>query len=192
MKNQTRTKSIILCTSLVLGAAASSWGATSIGASFVGRNATPADLLLPTDSAGVVPQASWNNIYDDGTTFKGNSGPLLDSGGNATAVEIIYDASDSWSSDGGTANPNEKLMKGIIKANPNPDTATDNTARMLFIITNLPPSGSYNVIVYAIENGTGAEVAISVGTTTNYIEMENSFADTFVKATSTTAGAYTD
>jgi len=69
-----------------------------------------------------VPQGNWNNIYDDGTTFKGASSSLVDSAGNFTAVKIVYDANDSWSSDGPTVTPNDKLMKGIIKANPNPDT----------------------------------------------------------------------
>src|SRR6266404_605530 len=180
----------ILSAGFLIGANSSSWAA-SIGASFIGRNASPADNLAVQDSAGVVPQTSWNNI-DSGDTFKGTSLSLGDSSGNFTAVKIIYDCSDSWSSDGGTTTPNEKLMKGIIKANPNPDTApTNNTERMLFVITNVP-AGSYNVIVYAIHNGLGAQVDINLGSTTYYIQEEANFTTvgSFIPATSTSAGVY--
>jgi len=178
---------------LLLGAASSSSAATSIGASFVGRGATPADILAPSDSAGVVAQSNWYNVFDDGSTFKGTTASLLDSAGNFTSVKIVYDASDSWNSDGPTVTPDDKLMKGIIKANPNPDTApTNSTDTITFVITNLPPSGSFNVIAYAIENGAGAEANISVGSTTYYIEQQNNFDGTYTVATSTTAGTYAD
>jgi len=184
----------VIGASVLIGAVSSSSAATSIGASFIGRNATPADNLAPGDSAGVVPQANWNNVADDGTTFKGSTLPLLDNSGNFTAVQIVYDCSDSWSSDGPTVTPNDKLMKGIIKANPNPDLAPlNNTDRMLFTITNLP-AGSYNVFVYLIENGTGAQADVNVpGMSTFNIAEENSFAGTFIKAPDTaTGGNYTD
>src|SRR5882724_7458268 len=117
---------LILSAGFLIGANSSSWAATSIGGSFIGRNDTPdhtaAAILAPSESAGVVPQTFWNNI-DSGSTFKGTSQSLLDSAANFTNVKIVYDCSDSWNSDGGTATPNEKLMKGIIKANPSPDTA---------------------------------------------------------------------
>src|ERR1041385_8022713 len=85
---------------VLIGATSSSSASTSVGASFVGRNANPADVLAPTESAGVVPQTNWNNVCDDGSTFKGASIPLVDNAGNFTAVQLIYDCSDSWSSDG--------------------------------------------------------------------------------------------
>jgi hypothetical protein len=120
---------------------------------------------------------------------------LTDSGFNFTDVKIIYDASDSWNSDGGTSTPNEKLMKGIIKANPDPDTAPiNNSDRMVFVITNVP-AGTYNVIVYAIHNGAGAEMTVALGGTTYYIEEEGNFTTAggnFIQATSTTLDVYTD
>src|SRR5438477_4281505 len=191
MKNPIKTTLVLI--TLVVAAANSGSAATSIGASFVGRNATPADVLAPTDSTGVVAQQNWYNAFDDGSTFKGATASLMDSDGNFTSVKIIFNASDSWSSDGPTATPDDKLMKGIIKANPNPDTApANNTDTMRFVITNLPPAGSFNVIVYAMENGAGAEMDLSVGSTTYYIEQQNNFDGTFTPATSTTAGAYAD
>src|SRR5437588_7448750 len=101
-KNTLKIRAIFfaLGTSVFIVAGGSSFAAASIGLSFVGRNATPADVLAPTDSAGVVAQTNWNNIFDDGSTFKGTVNSPLDSAGNFTAVSLIYDANDSWSSDG--------------------------------------------------------------------------------------------
>src|SRR6185295_16719822 len=102
--------------------------------------------------AGVIAQTNWNNIDSGDPAVSGASAALIDGNGTFTAVKILYDISDSWNSDGPTVTPNDKLMKGIAKANPNPDDVpVNNTDRMLFVITNLP-AGSYNVIVYATEN----------------------------------------
>src|SRR4051812_42888281 len=101
----------ILSAGFLLGTASSSSAGTSIGVSFIGRNDTAdhtaAAILGPNDSAGVVPQTHWNNV-DSGSTFKGTSQSLTDSGFNFTDVKIIYDANDSWNSDGGTATPDQK------------------------------------------------------------------------------------
>jgi len=188
-----KLSSMVVAAGVLVGVTSSSWAASNLGASFIGRN-DPTDVLFRTDSAGVFPQTYWNNI-DSGTTFKGASQSLLDDGGNFTNVKIVYDASDAWVSDGGTATPNEKLMKGILKANPNPDCAPiDNTDRIRFTITNLPPTGVYNVVVYSMHNGIGAEMSVGIGATTYYISQENSFTlvGSFVLATSTTPGSYAD
>src|SRR5258707_9349579 len=88
---QIRTTLVI---TLLVGAASSSQAApTSIGASFVGRGAEPADILNATDVAGVVPQPWWNNIHDDGV-FTGTRGSLTDSNGTFTAVTLTFAASD--------------------------------------------------------------------------------------------------
>src|SRR5712671_5802037 len=96
---------VILSAGFLIGGNSSSLAATSIGASFIGRNDTAdhtaAAVMAPSDSAGVVPQTQWNNI-DSGSTFKGISSTFLDSGAGFTAVRIIYDCSDAWNSDGGT------------------------------------------------------------------------------------------
>jgi len=175
----------ILTAGLLIGANSSSWAATSIGAQFIGRNTTAlADILAPSETAGVVPQANWNPI-DSGGTFKGTSISLLDSAANFTSVKIKYDADDSWNSDGGTATPDQKLMKGEIKAN-NPN-AFD---RVLLIVTNVP-AGTYNVLVYGTVDGVGAQLAVNVGTQTNFIAEENIFSS-YILATSTTPGNYVD
>jgi len=146
--------------------------------------------MLPSESAGVVPQTFWNNL--DSEVFDATSQSLLDSAGTFTAVKIVYDANDSWNSDGGTATTNEKLMKGIMKANPDPDlTPANNTDRMVFVITNLAAGAVYDVIVYSANNGVGGEMNVTVGATTYYIAQQNVFNGTFLQATSTTP-IYTD
>src|SRR6266446_2379280 len=179
---------VTLVIGLLVGVANSSWAATSIGTSFIGRGSD--QPLSPSDSAGVVPQIHWNNIPDDGT-YKGKAGNLIDSAGNFTAVTLIFEGSDSWNSDGPTVTPNDKMMKGILKANPSPngcDTAgapTNNTDRILLVISNLVATATYNVIIYACENGTGAVMTVTLGTTLYYISETNSFDGTFLRSTDT-------
>lgn len=188
MKNPTRLALAMVAAGVMLGAVGSA-SAASVGVSFVGRNA-PDAVLAPADAAGVVAQSNWNNVNDDGTTFDGSVPNLLDDAGVFTAVELQYTANDSWSSDGPTATPNDKLMKGIIKANPDPDTNPANgTERMTFVLRGLG-TGTYDVIVYATENGAGGKIGIGVGATTNYFEEQTSFDGTFVQATSTDPNNY--
>src|SRR5437660_4241172 len=177
-------------TAVLAGITYNRWAATSVGGSFIVRGADPGDILAPTESSGVVPKTHWNNI-DSVTTFKGTTAPMVDSAGNFTAVRIVYDCSDSWNSDGGSTTPDEKLMKGIIKANPEPDlTPANNSDRMQFTVTNLAPSTAYNVLVYTVENGTGGKMNLNVGSTTYYIGEEAVFAGTYELAGSTTPGSY--
>src|SRR5712671_6035685 len=191
-----------LILAVLIGSVVSSRGGTSIAVNFsgrgVGNDAAAGASLTTSESAGVVPQIHWNNIdvrsTGAGNGFTGKTLGLLDSAYNFTAVKVIYDASDSWSSGGGIGSPDEKLMKGIIKANPNPDTApTGNTDRMLFTITNVP-AGVYTVDVYLMENdinctaigGTGAacaEATVTIGATSYYVEQQGNFNGTFLKAT---------
>jgi len=174
----------LLSAVLLIGTAFSSSAATSIGASFMGRGSD--QPLAASDSAGVVPQIHWNNLPDDGT-FKGKASSLIDSAGGFTAVTLFYEGSDSWNSDGPTVTPNDKLMKGILKANPNPDCAPTNGTTITLTISNLMAAATYNVIIYAIENGTGAFATVTLPATgLNYFVAEtNSFDGTFVRSTDT-------
>src|SRR5947207_4512568 len=144
---RTRLPSLMLATILLVEMAGSSWAQT-IGVSFIGRNASPADNLAPGDVAGVVLQPNWNNI-DSGTTFSGTTGSLTESAGNDSGIILTYAANDSWSSDGGTATPDQRLMKGIIKANPGGVTTPPAANTMTFRFDNIP-AGSYGVSVYAM------------------------------------------
>ena len=191
-----RTKLPLAILTCILFSVVNSGWAASIGGSFLGRGASPANILNPAETAGVVPQANWNNIDSGeptGGQLDGTSLAQIDDVGNFTAVKVIYDCNDSWNSDGGTATPDEKLMKGIIKANPDPDLApANNSERMVFVLTNLSAAGTYDVIVYTTANGGNAKMDLSVGTVTNYILEQNNFTTGggFVPATSTTPGVY--
>src|SRR5258708_706872 len=172
---------------LAIGHGSSGW-AQLIGVSFIGRNASPADTLAAGDLAGVVSQPNWNNI-DSGATFSGTTAPLTGSSGAVTGVTLTYSANDSWSSDGGTATPNERLMKGVIKANPGGVTTPPANNTMTFTFNNLP-AGTNDIYVYVMENGTGAKISVNLGSTTYYIAQQNVFNDSFVRATSTTLNNY--
>src|SRR6266850_4711330 len=87
-----KLSSMVVAAGVLVGVTSSSWAASNLGASFIGRGAD--DNLVRTDSAGVFPQTYWNNIDSGGTTYKGTSQSLLDDGGNFTNVKIVYDASD--------------------------------------------------------------------------------------------------
>jgi hypothetical protein len=196
---------------LMFGAAHSSRGGTSVAVNFSGRGVNndqnTGAFLTTAETAGVVPQAHWNNVDISGgafgSPFVGTTTGLIDSGYNFTGVRVIYDASDSWSSGGGTGTSDQKLMKGIIKQNPGPDTApTPPTDRMQIVITNVP-AGSYNVYVYLMENDVNcttvggttnvcAEGTFTIGATSFYVSEESVFGGSFIKATSTTPGAYAD
>lgn len=159
--------------------------AASIGASFIGRNGGNV-ALQRNETAGVVAQQNWNNIDDSVTTpaENGVSNPLLDSAGNATAVELSFAANDSWSSDGPVVTPNDKMMKGIIKRQNAGQSAT-------FAFTNLT-AGNYDVYVYGAVNGGPVNLEVTAGGVTKFWNEPASFDGTFAESASTTAGTYAD
>ena len=111
--------SAALLTALILFRSTSADG-SSIGVSFLGdgpngQSDVATWTLAPGDSAGVVAQVHWNNINSTPTGNAGLSGPLLDSAGSFTAVQLQYNGNDAWNANGPTDTPNEKLMKGVIK-----------------------------------------------------------------------------
>jgi hypothetical protein len=141
--------------------------------------------------AGVVPQSNWTNVGDGSANFSGNQ-LLLASTGELTLVELVYSANDSWNSDTPLPlpTPDHKLMKGIQKANPDPDNDLGPTSIMTFTVKNLP-QGSYDVIAYTAHNG-GAPIArFALGATAYFVQCEVAFAGTYIQGTATTQGAAT-
>jgi hypothetical protein len=202
MKNAMKSARLAALMLLLCGSTyAASFGA--IGVSFLGdtdinNNGGGGDpsgwVLAPADIAGVVPQANWNNISTPGwgsgaPTGATNSGRLVDYAGNLTAVALQFVAGDAWNSSytpglsilansGPTNNPDEKLMKGVIKQGNQP--------AMTFTFTNLP-NDTYEIYVYgAVDSGAG-NLDTSVGSTTNYWTEPQFFTDPpgFIDATST-------
>ena len=177
------------------------FGATTIGVNFQGRDGTqpdpgagnpypPTPALNATDVAGVVPQPNWNNIADgDFNVFpaveNGTVNNLVDSTGAATPVSITFAASDSWYNDvdpATTVTPNAKLMNGIIKA------GGGNGVSERFAFNGLS-DGQYDVYVYMNENGDNTALNISDGNifTTYYVTETHQFYDTniFILASNT-------
>jgi len=155
--------------------------AGSIGASFLGRSAPTA--LLPTDTAGLVPQANWYNIDDSATSESGVTPSLRDAAGNFTSVTISYKGNDSWNSGGASDTPDARLMLGIIKQ------AGANTIAP-FSVKGLG-SGPYDVILYTAMDADGVLAEFNVNGTTNTVTEEHNFSGAFTLATETTAGNYT-
>src|SRR5438105_9921330 len=160
--------------------------AASVGVNFVGRNSS-VSTLAPSEAAGVVPQANWNNVAESVyvPNFKGTTGPLLDDGGNPTAVTLNFNANDSWNSDGTGTTPDEKLMLGIIK------TGNNLTNVATFTFANLS-AGPYDVYVYTDvnsgnNNGTNIPISVKLGSTTYYYQEQHQFSptDTYTQAAST-------
>jgi hypothetical protein len=164
--------------------------APSIGVNFVGRD-NASTTLLRTDSAGVEAQSNWNNI--PGEPFSDTSGTLVDSEGTFTKVTLDYAANDSWRTDNGaTVTADDKMMKGIHKANPDPDGDPGPTSRMVFTFQDLLAGSTYDVIVYQSHNGAGVLADTTVGTTTYYVTQPDSWAGTYILGEATTEGARTE
>ena len=167
----------------------------TIGVKFVGESGQ-GDILALTDVAGVVAQTNWNNIaglQNSGGSSTGATGFLTNSTGTTNVVTLSYTADDSWVSDGGIATPDQRLMKGIIKSNPHGVTVqpTDGSDTETFVLKAVP-AGAYDVYLYACENGTGAKMGVTLGSTTYYILEENVFTNIYIKASSTDPTSYTD
>jgi hypothetical protein len=165
--------------------------ARDFGVSFVGRGDGVAGYyILPTDSIGAVARTNWNNNQASGgleSPYTATSPALTNDAGVVTPVTLSYAANDSWNSDGGTATPNDRMMKGIIK-DQNGFTGT-------FTFNNLPPEAAYDVLVYANVNGGGNAVvrydiwvdnqgdgALGSLSRTNYVRQSGSFPGTFTRA----------
>ena len=167
-------------------------GATSIGVNFQGRGSdtsNPATTPLdPTMSAGVVPQANWNNV-DDAYGYTpanvGDTGPLTDQTGAATTVSLHFQANDSWYNDvafDAVTNGNAILMNGIIKI------SAGGGVPGYFTFSGVP-DGQYDLYVYMNENGDNAQLNISDATRlhTFYVTETHQFYNTnsFIQASNT-------
>jgi hypothetical protein len=158
----------------------SAW-ADLFGINFQGRmdSNTNAEALAPTDVAGVIAQANWNN---DPALVSGGShtlNQLMDSTGTRTSLSLTVSANDSWFSHSGNSDANHKLMDGIIKA-----TAT---MPATYTFNNLLPGGTYTLIAYTAENDGRANNSLTVGNTKYITTAINGteFTGAFIRAMNT-------
>jgi len=166
-----------------------------VGVSFVGRGN---DQTLGVDeTAGVDPQADWNNLgnnrageptgnFSDPQFNNLTSSALFSDDGAAgtrgtSGITLSLTANDSWNSDGPTGSTNERLMKGIVKAQNN-FTAT-------VTLHGLDITKNYKFIAYTAENGAGANGDYGLSGSSVYssyfAQITNSFDGTFTRGTST-------
>jgi hypothetical protein len=150
-----------------LALSANSVQAASIGISFMGDDDADGNFILkPEMKAGVVPQGNWNNVPSYMNTPNwGEIDGLKDDSGQTTAVSLLYQANDAWHSDGPSDTPDDKLMKGTLKASAPgyDDPAPGIPAGTMHLTLNDLPSGNYDVYLYCSENGSGAEGDFTVG-----------------------------
>ena len=130
---------------------------------FIGVNFTsgvandPSTSLDPGDSAGVVPQAGWNNF----STYSVSKGILSDGAGNLTGVTISYltgemSRSGTYNVGLGFTNGNDKLLNGYLNSL---DPATSSTGTNIITFTNLSPASTYTIIAYTLRDTAGAQAA---------------------------------
>jgi len=181
-----------------LGAAVACFGlsvaasAQSVGVNFVGGGGpNPGSSLAPTDIAGVVPQAHFNNATGASGTLSG----LLDSSGNNSGATLTFSSPNTWSSGTSTATPNGALLNGYIDSGGSAATGATVT------VTNVPFK-AYDLIVYFNTDNTGSarvgdyEVVTPGGTLTQQVSYINSsslilappYPDNSVPTTATTLG----
>jgi len=88
----------------------------SIGVNFGADRADAA--LAPGDSAGVIPQANWNNAANASGSITG----AMSNSGAATGVDVRWTTQESWSLGNAAATPDGTLMKGwvAVQSSTNP------------------------------------------------------------------------
>ena len=165
--------------------------AASIGLSFTSGRDTVA-ILSSGDSAGVVPQTNWNS--SDGTDPDGDGsgtnagilpggGSLVDDSGASTGVTATWSSNNTWNTNNGTSNGDNKVMNGYIDHTGGPPATIS--------FTNIPYA-EYDVYVYVGSDGNGRTGTVSDGTTTySYTTNANtggSFPGAYIQTTDTGGG----
>jgi hypothetical protein len=151
--------------------------ADEIGLNFAGgNNAGAPTALLPTDVAGVVQQADWNNAAGTGGTLNG----LLNQSGVATSALATWHADGTWGSGTGTSDGNHKLMNGYLDA-----TGTSATTVTLSGLHAAGFTGPYSVLVYYTGDAVGQSRSgnYTIAGMTQFAVDNTGFTGTFVQAT---------
>lgn len=112
-----------------------------------GPGSNPSPALDPTEVAGVVPQANWNNTPANFFAF--NVGPLVDNNGVALAgTSLSFQGNNTWTNGTPDAAGDARLMGSYLDS-------TDRSFTIV-LITGLSAltAGSYDVYIYANGDGT--------------------------------------
>jgi len=114
----------------LIGAITQTANAQSIGLNLGSGRADAS--LDPAESAGVVPQANWNNLSG------AIGGPLsaIDSDGAATATEVSWETDEQWSVAATASSPDGKLLNGFF-AEQNNDGSTISISGIPYTVYDL-------------------------------------------------------
>ncbi len=172
-----RKRWIVMSWALVLAGAGQA-SAASIGINF-GSN-RPGGEIAPTETAGVVAQANWNNAPNQNGSTSDITGPVagtvVDDSNAATGVTVNWSASKAtWNANNSFTGGDAKLMKGYL------DSKGTNTVTVSDI-----DYAAYHVYVYVGQDkvSTGS-MSISNAATTYYFTTQGNGASSFVEATAT-------
>lgn len=110
----------------------------SVGFNFEGSGANGAPTAVEeTDIAGIHPQAYWNNV----TGGSGTTDVITDSDNAESFIYLDFTSSGSWGAGTGTASATQRLLNGMVVANPGtPATMTFGNV----------PAGNHSVILYTV------------------------------------------
>jgi len=111
----------------------------SFGVNFVGggANGTPTSTF-DTDIAGVQLQAYWNNY----TAASGSGEILIDSKGvESEDVTFEWASSGGWGAGTGDATPTQRLLNGLVHAQPNSES---------YVSFLDAPAGKHTLIIYTV------------------------------------------
>ena len=163
MLRQVLTSGLIAAGAIVLPTL-SAEAALLIGVQFPhGQNADSTHALVPTQTAGVIPQASFNAI----TALTASNVALVDSLATATAVTFSISATDAWHTGiwvDGYSNANFTLVSGKVGAAWDANGST-------YTFGNVA-AGTYDLIVYTVNKGDPTSGDYTVGTKTFYITQQ--------------------
>ncbi|MFT7302877.1 MAG: hypothetical protein ACI8UZ_001715 [Akkermansiaceae bacterium] len=105
--------------------------------------------LLATDSAGVVPQANWNNL----ATSVGDNTELNDDQGSGSGATVSWATDEEWSIGGPGADANGTLLNGWISSNVADPASTVDVSDI--------PYRNYDLIIYMNHDRDFEDVLIS-------------------------------
>jgi len=159
-----RTLAVLLAAGMVLGAAGMSPAAT-ISINHVG-GAGANGTLAPTDYAGVVPAANWNNFASyppGGTATVYGPSPLVFDDGTASGATVQVTSTDGWAQDQsyGTTTGDRKMMRGATNF-----AGSDNASLTIANLRAPFASAGYDVYVYTDSTGSRNAAVTLNGTTT--------------------------
>lgn len=164
--------------------------ATSIGVNFAGGDGgdgsqiDDARTLQPSQVAGVVPAANWNNAVN----ASGTLGSLVGSDVGITTATVTWASNGLWTARNTPldATPDQILTNGYLDDNENAGLTT-------ITFANLPFIGPYDVYLYYGSNENNRTGSATLGSTTIFFATNTSpFDGTFTAATPEDDGAADD